>query len=198
MEWLTTSTILESLRDYENAAAWDRFVTRFRRPIVFFARETGLSEPDAEDVAQEALLAFAKAYRQGSYNRSKGRLSKWLFGIVYRQVLYARRQRARRDAEVQVSNDALFWSDVPDQKTAQQSWNQTWQRSVLQHCLDQVRHEVEPKTFQAFEMTALAKRPATEVVGPQGHHQRPAGPPAKTMDQRKTQHHVRSYRKRHE
>ena len=164
MDWVTTSTILENLRDYRNKVAWDCFVGRFHRPILSFVRDLGFGDADAEDVAQEALLAFAKAYRQGRYDRSKGRLNKWLFGIVYRQVLNARRQRARRKAEVQVDNDTLFWSRVPDKKTAQQSWSNTWQRSVLQHCLDQVRHEVEPKTFQAFEMTALAKRRPAEVA----------------------------------
>ena len=164
MDWMTTSTILENLRDYRNRVAWDRFVGRFHRPILSFARDLGLGDADSEDVAQEALLAFAKAYREGRYDRFKGRLNKWLFGIVYRQVLHARHQWAQRKAEVQVGNDATYWFGLPDKKNAQQSWNITWQESILQHCLDQVRHEVEPKTFRAFEMTALAKRRPAEVA----------------------------------
>ena len=169
MEWQTTSTILDSLRDYENRAAWDRFVTRFRMPIVSFARKMGLPESDAEDLAQEALLAFAKAYRDGRYNRSKGRLSTWLFGIVYRQVLNARRKGARRGVQMSPAADGTsFWSAVPDDKVDAATWDETWQRTVLQQCIDRVRHEVEPTTFQAFEMTALAKRPPAEVASDLG------------------------------
>ena len=72
MDWVTTSTILENLRDFQNGSAWDRFVSRFHKPILSFIRELGFSETDAEDVAQEALLDFAAAYRDGRYDRSKG------------------------------------------------------------------------------------------------------------------------------
>ena len=164
MDWVTTSTILENLRDFQNRSAWDRFVSRFHKPIVSFVREMGFTETDAEDVAQEALLAFATAYREGRYDRSKGRLSKWLFGIVYHRVLQAGRRLGRRKAEVPVYNDSFSWSGVPDKKTAQLSWNNTWNRSVLRHCLDQVRQDVEPGTFRAFELTVLCKRSPADVA----------------------------------
>ncbi len=165
MDWHTTSAILEDLHDYENRSAWDMFVSRFRRPMVCFVRDMGLGEADAEDVTQEALLAFAKAYRAGKYDRSKGRLSKWLFGIVFRQVLSARRERARHGGPAaRDEKSASFWANLPDEGDATASWDQTWQRTVLQQCLDQVRHEVEETTFRAFELTALAKRPPAEVA----------------------------------
>src|SRR5436305_1544249 len=90
MTWLTTATVLEKLRDFANRDAWDRFSERFRRPVVSFARGMGLAQSDAEDVAQETLMAFAKAYREGQYDPAKGRLSKFLFGIAYRQALKGR------------------------------------------------------------------------------------------------------------
>src|SRR5215210_5478398 len=65
MAWLTTATVLQRLRDFENRDAWGAFAERFRQPVVSFARGMGLKGPDAEDVAQETLLAFAEAYRDG-------------------------------------------------------------------------------------------------------------------------------------
>lgn len=169
MEWLTTSTILDNLRDYNNEAAWGRFVARFRLPIVSFARNMGLPHADAEDVAQETLLAFAQAYRNDSYDRSKGRLSQWLFGIAYRQVLHMFGHRTRRDVQVSPTGDLTsYWSSLPDEKTATVSWDETWQRTVLEQCLEQVRGETNSATFQAFQLTALAKRPPAEVASELG------------------------------
>src|SRR5262245_31777004 len=91
MTWITTATVLQQLRDFENRSAWDSFTERFRRPVVSFAKSMGLTQADAEDAAQETLLAFAEAYRRGQYDPSKGRLSRFLFGIAYRQSLKARR-----------------------------------------------------------------------------------------------------------
>ena len=73
-EWITTSTILHDLRDYENREAWGRFSDRFRRPIVRFARNAGLAANDAEDVAQEVLTAFAQAHRRAGAKTSFGTL----------------------------------------------------------------------------------------------------------------------------
>jgi len=71
MTWLTTATVLQKLHDFGNREAWDSFTERFRRPVVSFARGMGLKQADAEDVAQETLLAFAEAFRRGQYDPNK-------------------------------------------------------------------------------------------------------------------------------
>src|SRR5690349_6694570 len=96
--WVTTATVLEKLRDFGNRDAWSSFTERFRQPVVSFARGMGLKQADAEDVAQETLLAFAEAYRGGKYDPAKGRLSRFLFGIAYRQALRGRRVAANHGA----------------------------------------------------------------------------------------------------
>lgn len=159
--WQTTATVLERLRDYGNREAWGDFADRFRRPIVSFARGMGLSGADAEDAAQETLLAFAEAYRKGTYDPAKGRLSRFLFGIAYRQALHARR---RRHAQV----ESAVWAELPDEQTASGVWDSEWERILLDRCLEQVRSEFEPQTFRAFELTVREDRPpgeAAEVLG---------------------------------
>jgi len=61
MTWITTASVLEKLREFDNREVWDFFVERFRRPIVSFARGMELRQADAEDAAHETLLAFARA-----------------------------------------------------------------------------------------------------------------------------------------
>src|SRR5437868_3297926 len=92
MNWVTTATVLQKLRDSDRDA-WDSFADRFRRPVMSFSRKFGLRDSDAEDVAQETLMAFVEAFRRGDYDPAKGRLSRFLFGIAYRKSLEVRRRR---------------------------------------------------------------------------------------------------------
>jgi RNA polymerase sigma-70 factor (ECF subfamily) len=150
MTWLTTATVLQNLRDFDNRQAWDSFAERFRKPVVSFARGMGLPPADAEDAAQETLLAFAKAFRDGQYDPSKGRLSRFLFGIAYRQALRARRVAA--DGPARGVAETGFWSQVPDEQAATGIWDTEWEKTVLDRCLEQVRLEFEPATYRAFDL----------------------------------------------
>jgi DNA-directed RNA polymerase specialized sigma24 family protein len=119
MDWITTSTLLLRLRDFEDAEAWDGFVHRFRSPILRFAGSLGIRDTDAEDVAQETLLAFARDYREGRYDRERGRLSHWLFGIAYRRALAQRRRNLRRA-------EPLPDEDILPERTATDLWERHW------------------------------------------------------------------------
>jgi len=165
MEWQTTSTILGELRDHRNETAWPDFVERFREPIRRFAMSLGLPEQESEDVAQEALLAFAEAYRDGKYQRERGRLSSWLFGITYRHVLRGRRNRVRAPANVAGDTGGTdYWAALPDESTLAEQWDQQWQAAVLRQCLQRVRVEFEPTTVEAFELSVRDGRSAEEVA----------------------------------
>ena len=79
---ITSTTLLDGLKDQGNAPVWSEFCTRYRPVIVAFARRLGMSEDDAQDAAQEALITFAAAYREGKYSRDKGRLRSWLLTLA--------------------------------------------------------------------------------------------------------------------
>ena len=164
MDWITTSTVLHDLLSFENRAAWDRFVSRFRRPIVSFARSIGLDSTDAEDVAQETLAAFAQGYRGGQYDRTRGRLSQWLFGIAYRKALDGRRRAARINNLGSSAIDHLSGQLLPSEHDASVSWDQEWEQSLLQQCLEQVQREVDPLTFRAFDLVVREERDAATAA----------------------------------
>jgi len=165
MEWQTTSTILDQLRDYENATAWSDFVDRFRDPIRRFALSLGLPEQECEDIAQEALLAFAEAYRDGRYERDRGRLSSWLFGITYHQVLRRRRAFARNAVDMAAGDTtADIMERLPDEAAATDEWEREWERSLLRQCLECVRSEFAPETIDAFELSVRDDKPAEAVA----------------------------------
>lgn len=157
-DWITTSTVLARLGDFDDRAAWQRFSERFHRPIQSFARRQGLDELEAEDAAQETLMAFAEAYRRGEYDRTKGRLSSWLFGIAWRRVDHARRRRDGRAALGAGGGDSSAWLALAAPESVSPEWEELWERSMLEQCLRQVRKEFEPASYRVFEMLVLEQR----------------------------------------
>jgi RNA polymerase sigma-70 factor (ECF subfamily) len=160
-DWVTTTTLLEDLRDFSNAAAWDRFVGRFHRPVTGFVRELGVPPSEAEDVAQETLVAFAESYRDGRYDRPRGRLSSWLFGIAFRQALRRRRSARRRGIEepLDAAPEALI-----DEAAVTDLWNRHWDGFIVRECLARARAEFRPLTFLAFEKVVQEEGTPPEVA----------------------------------
>lgn len=157
LDTVTSTTLLEGLRDPANRTLWQAWVERYRPVVVRTAGRLGLSADDAEDVAQNALLAFSEAYRAGRYDRGRGRLRSWLFGFVHNHV---RRVRGARAEAVIVDEGPE--PAAPDELEA--AWRDEWQAAVLRECLDVLRREVEPATFGAFELFVLRELPARDVA----------------------------------
>lgn len=164
--WITTSTVLKRLKSFEDHDAWSGFAERFRRPIAAFARRRGLSDADADDVAQETLTTFAEAYRDGAYTREKGRLSRWLFGIA-RNKIEGQRERDARRVDVGVAASGLA-SQLADQRPHDAQWQEEWERNLLEHCIASARGEFRGSTWRCFEMLVLESRSVDDAVSETG------------------------------
>ena len=164
MDWVTTSTILNDLRDLDNDSAWNRFDERFRPPVVSFAKKAGLSPSDAQDLAQDSLAAFADSLRNGTYDRTKGRLSSWLFGIAYKHILRQRRRLARMEAAAGPNTGTSFWAQLPDKHAATTAWDREWENSLIRQCVDRARQEFPEATFHSFALVVLECRPPRIVA----------------------------------
>jgi RNA polymerase sigma-70 factor (ECF subfamily) len=160
VHWITTSKVLSDLRGFEEQA-WNAFVARFRDPVRRFAANLGLTEEDAEEVAQESLAAVAEALREGRYEPSRGRLRSYLFGIVRHRC--GRRGPGSARAVRESPAATTFWQETPDEAILEQAWEESWKKARLEQGLAQVRHEIRPRTFRAFSLVAFEELPAAEV-----------------------------------
>ena len=167
MEWNTTSTVLEKLRDYDERTAWDLLGKHFRGALVQFGVRLGLGPADAQDAAQETLIAFAEAYRGGRYDKDKGRLKSWLFGIAKRQCMKVRQRaaqaRERNLADMQ-DEDADIAQLASEGDQLAEAWEEEWRRMVYARSLEQVRAEVTPETFEMFQQLVFQGKTNDEVA----------------------------------
>lgn len=72
----TGSSLFDVQRNPLDATARARFAVRYRPKIYGWARGCGLSEADADDVAQELLLKLLDGIR--TYDPNKGKFRNWL------------------------------------------------------------------------------------------------------------------------
>lgn len=163
MDWVTTTQVLEDLKESNDILAWTSFRDHFYPVIFNFAKTLGLSAADAEDAAQETMLAFLKAFRNGKYDREKGQFSHWLFGVSRRVILNFRKRLPRKHFIVDNTTGTSFWDMVADENTVRQTWDTEWRYMVLERCLRQARRELDQKVFNAFELYALSQKPVDEV-----------------------------------
>jgi RNA polymerase sigma-70 factor (ECF subfamily) len=163
MEWVTTTQVLEDLKELNDTLAWTSLRDHFYPVILKFAKTLGLSEADAEDAAQETMLAFLKAFRDGKYDREKGRLSHWLFGVAKRTIMDFCKRLPREHFIADNTTGTSFWDKIADDNSIRHTWDTEWRCMVLERCLQQARRELDQKVFRAFELYALLQKPIEEV-----------------------------------
>jgi RNA polymerase sigma-70 factor (ECF subfamily) len=160
----TSTSLLLGLNDSQNGEAWSRYVGRYRPLIVAFGRRLGLKVEDAEDAAQTTLFEFSEAFRAGRYDRDRGRLRAWLFGIAERQVQNVRRRVIRSAAVSAPEPYSGFLAEAADPVDPGAAWEEAWRQAVLRQALDEVSRQVEGRTFEAFRLFALDGMPAESVA----------------------------------
>ena len=155
----TSITLIEQLRNGAAPFAWESFFESYWRLIYLSARRRGCSDHTAEEVVQEVMLAIFRSKSLFTFDRAKGRFRDWLGGVVRNTTALIRRRPDRRlDKLAQpLANDARPEELLIDEKegTPDQQWEAAFERNVLAALLDLVRKEVSPKTYQAFEFTAI-------------------------------------------
>jgi RNA polymerase sigma-70 factor, ECF subfamily len=160
----TNTDLLLALRDRGNDQAWTLFCARYRPVLISFARRLGLADPDAQDAAQDTLLAFATSFRLGEYDRSRGRLRSWLFSIASHKIRDLQRKLCRRPLNGEVQDRSGAIENIPDDRRVSDIWENEWQKAIIETCLDEIRNHVEPSTIQAFRMYVLEDLNADDVA----------------------------------
>lgn len=159
----TSTTLLDGIRDPENAAAWSRFHVRYEPIVRACVRRAGLEASLVDDVVQETMLSFARAYRRGDYSRDRGKLRTWLRAIASNRVIDALRQIQRQPAQVVDDGDGTpFMNQVAAEMT--DVFDEEWQKAVLNASLAEIRTHFDEKTVAAFERYALNEEDADTVA----------------------------------
>lgn len=152
-----TTTLLDRIRRDGRESDWAEFVRRYWRVIYGVARRRGLSDAEAEDFTQDLLLELTRVIPGHEHNPARGTFRAFLRTLVERRLIDRLRRTVRAHGTVQLQEDGL--EGVPESM-----WEDEWRRNVLRACLDEAASQVEPRTFQAFQLVTTQQMPAREVA----------------------------------
>jgi RNA polymerase sigma-70 factor (ECF subfamily) len=153
----TSLTLLQRISTGDKGA-WEHFFHRYSPVIWLFARQAGLNAQDSTDMVQEVMLEIAAKAANFEYDASKGRFRGLLKTITQRRVI-DRLRRLPRSSRVDAD---LKW--LVDDDSCQVEWQRQEDGVAIRRALELVRAEIEPGTFQAFDLYFLKDVPAKEVA----------------------------------
>src|SRR5262245_37944310 len=168
---LTSPSLLRDLGDPDQReAAWRTFLGRYQPMIHRWARRSGLSHDDADEVTAAVLSRLVTALRDFVYDPAH-RFRGWLKTLVENEVRGLYRQRARRPGDrgsgappVHLRLGEVATADTVDELVAQ--LDDTLGRDLrdAEEVSRRVRARVEPNTWHAFWLTAVGKEPGRDVA----------------------------------
>jgi RNA polymerase sigma-70 factor (ECF subfamily) len=130
-----------------------------------FVRSRGLQDADASDLVQDVLRSVGTSIGRLDYAKEKGGFRAWLFTIT-RNKLYTFFEKRQRS--IPTGNDsaqfALLNRTTESQSEMEEQWEREHQRQLAATAMEIVKPEVEPKTWSAFELTAVEGLTASEAA----------------------------------
>ena len=159
----TRASLLIRVRDPADQAAWHEFVAIYRPVILRLARQKGMQDADADDVAQEVLLAIAKAVEHREHDPKRAKFRTWLNRVAHNAILNAltrgRPDRGSGDSALLAVLNQHESHTGPDSDLLRLEYR----REVFRWAARQVRQEFHQATWDAFWLTAVEGR-AVELV----------------------------------
>jgi RNA polymerase sigma factor (sigma-70 family) len=152
----TRLSLILRLRNADDILAWREFVEIYGPVIRAMARNRGLQVADVDDVTQEVLTRVAKSVERWEPDRDRGSFRGWLAAITRNLVIQSFRSRSRLPATGQDSQ-IVEW-------TEDKEFDLESERQLFRWAARKVQQQFEPKTWQAFWLTAVDGRSAESVA----------------------------------
>lgn len=160
----TSSTLLNSLRSSpDDSVTWRRFLSRYQPLIAKWCRAWQLQDSDAADVTQEVLVRLARAMKEFEYD-SKNSFRAWLKTVTRNAWIDWAKQTAKPGkgygdtAVVRLLNTVEARDDLSKRLEAE------YDIELMDMAILRVRMSVPPRTWNAFELSALEGLQGKEVA----------------------------------
>ena len=151
----TRRSLLSRIKNPDDALSWEEFDRLYRPLLLQYALARGLNRDESEEIAQQCMMAISSGIQKFQRRVS---FRGWLRRMIDNKV--ADQLRKHREG-------AARTVDLDREQTREDSpvlvWERQWNRTHLLYCLSQVRGEIAPITYQAFEMYVLREMPVKDI-----------------------------------
>lgn len=161
---MTRASLVFRLRDRADDDAWTQFIDLYGQMIFQFVRSRGLQDADAADLVQEVLRRVGNAIDRLDYEKKKGGFRAWLFTITRNCLNTHFTKNKRVVGSLNDSNPAGTLGQIPESKDElSERWEFEFQKQIMSRAMQVVRPNTQPKTWAAFEMTAIQNQDIDKV-----------------------------------
>ena len=155
----TSPSLLLRIRNPEDEDSWRRFESVYSPVIRSYCRRRGIQATDVDDIAQEVMSSVANAIQSFEYQPKKGKFRGWLATVTANKLRnFANKSTIEREQYVQ------YVDQLANKPDSDSQWTELFMQQVFKAASDQIRQEVEDKTWRSFERTWIDGVPAAEVA----------------------------------
>jgi RNA polymerase sigma factor (sigma-70 family) len=160
----TSPSLLGRLRQAPaDQAAWNQCVERYGVAIYSWCRHRRLQEADARDVTQDVLLKLSRKMHTFAYDPSRS-FRGWLKTLTHhawRDFVDGRKPDGAGSGDSRVV-ELLHTVEARDDLARQ--LEEEFDRELLEMAMARVRLRVQPRTWDAFRLTAVERHSGAEAA----------------------------------
>lgn len=155
----STSMSLLRLALAEDPEAWEQIVFLYSPLVYSWCRAKQVKEGDIPDLGQDVFLTLFRKLGQFRKDDPRHSFRKWLKTMTNRKVI----DYFRKKTSIPGSLGAIDPDEISDEEAESGEDAQTELMVVVRQCLEIVRSEFEPRSFDAFWATVVDGRSAADV-----------------------------------
>src|SRR5437660_10328630 len=165
----TRRSLVERLADWGDRIRWQEFFDTYSKLIYSAARQSGLTDAEAQEVVQETVITVAKKIDKLKYDPAIGSFKGWLLQITRWRIVDQFRKREPGNAKrPHVADDRLTATieRIPDAHVVDldEVWEAEWKENLFEAAITRAKKKVDHKQFQIFDCYVRKEWPAQKVA----------------------------------
>ena len=164
----TRASLLGRLKDREDQTSWQEFFDTYWLLIYRVAKKAGLTDVEAQDIAQETVIAMANKLPGFIYDPKVCSFKTWMLRLTRWRIIDTLRKRLPQSAPAADSNGTATSAldRIPDESSLKLDavWDEEWEKSLLSAALQRVKPHLKPEHYQIFDLYALRQLPVSQVA----------------------------------
>lgn len=164
----TRESLLAQMRDAGDQRAWQEFVDLYRPVVYRVALARGLQHADALDLVQTVFIAVSRALGDWEQRSPQTRFRHWLLRVAKNATINAVTRRPLDQPLAGFPVEELLEQAPASTRETETLVQLEYRRALFLRAAEQVRVDIHPDTWKAFELTAidgLSKEAAAYELG---------------------------------
>lgn len=163
----TRASLLARLRDLDDAESWDRFYKTYERAVRGLAKKRGLTEAEAEEVAQEVFKRIAETIHSFEHASRAGSFRRWLYQLARWRSDDKLRERGKLVTEPisdPTTGEGANVQRIPAPDDAEEALEADARRQLIRVALERMKQKMSPRDLQIFQMLVVDEWTVAKVA----------------------------------